>query len=163
MWISNCIKYKVWDEITYRFPNFNGVAVEFRIWIRNFFPHFTEHVISFPCEGQGQSMLIKKHVMHCWGMVTSPNGNIFRVTGPLWGEFTGHRWIPLTKASDAELWCFLRSVPEQTVEQTIETHRAHYDVPLMVLCGFTIGSLTQRPLQMTSLVWNKHSQEAPTY
>ena len=27
----------------------------------------------------------------------------FRVTGPLCGEFTGHRWIPLTKASDAEL------------------------------------------------------------
>ena len=24
----------------------------------------------------------------------------------LCGEFTGHRWIPLTKASDAELWCF---------------------------------------------------------
>ena len=23
------------------------------------------------------------------------------------GEFTGHRWIPRTKASDAELWCFL--------------------------------------------------------
>ena len=23
--------------------------------------------------------------------------NIFRVTGPLWGESTGHRWIPLTK------------------------------------------------------------------
>ena len=22
------------------------------------------------------------------------------------GESTGHRWIPLTKASDAELWCF---------------------------------------------------------
>ena len=31
--------------------------------------------------------------------------------GPLWGEFTGHRWIPLTKASDAELWCFLWSAP----------------------------------------------------
>ena len=30
---------------------------------------------------------------------------------------------PLTggKASDAELWCFLWSAPEQTVEQTIET------------------------------------------
>ena len=54
-------------------------------------------------------------------MMTSSNGNIFRVTGPLWGEFTGHRWIPLTKASDAELWCFLWSGPEQTVEQTIET------------------------------------------
>ena len=34
-------------------------------------------------------------------------GNIFRVTGSLCGEFTGHRWIPRTKASDAELWYFL--------------------------------------------------------
>ena len=54
-------------------------------------------------------------------MMTSSNGNIFRVTGPLLGEFTGHRWIPLTKASDAELWWFLLSAPEQTAEQTVET------------------------------------------
>ena len=40
-------------------------------------------------------------------MMTSSNGNIFRVTGPLYGEFTGHWWIPLTKTSNAELWCFL--------------------------------------------------------
>ena len=40
-------------------------------------------------------------------MMTSSNGNIFRVTGPVCGEFTGHRWIPIIKASDAELWCFL--------------------------------------------------------
>ena len=53
--------------------------------------------------------------------MTSHNGKIFRVTGPLWGESTGHRWIPLTKAGDAELWGFLWSAPEQTVEQTIET------------------------------------------
>ena len=39
-----------------------------------------------------------------------------RVTGPLCGEFTCHRWISLTKASDAEHWCFLCSTPEQTVE-----------------------------------------------
>ena len=44
-------------------------------------------------------------------MMTSSNGNIFRVTGPLCGEFTGHRWIPLTNVSDAELWCFLWSAP----------------------------------------------------
>ena len=30
-------------------------------------------------------------------MMTSWNGNIFRVTGPLCGEFTGHQWIPVTK------------------------------------------------------------------
>ena len=36
-------------------------------------------------------------------MMTSSNVNIFHVTGLLCGEFTGQRWIPLTKASDAEL------------------------------------------------------------
>ena len=45
-------------------------------------------------------------------MMTSSNGNIFRVTGHLCGEFTGPRWIPRTKASDTELWCFLWSASE---------------------------------------------------
>ena len=54
-------------------------------------------------------------------MMTSSNGNIFRVTSDVWGESTGHRWIPLTEASDAELWYFPWSAPEKTVEQTIET------------------------------------------
>ena len=49
-------------------------------------------------------------------MMTSSNGNIFRVTDHLWGESIGHRWIPPTKASDAELLCFLWSASEQTVE-----------------------------------------------
>ena len=68
----------------------------------------------------------------CWRlwvtfMTTSSNRNIFHFTGPLCGEFTGHRWIhrwiTLTKASDAELWCDLRR------------HRAHYDVIVMVHIG----------------------------
>ena len=54
-------------------------------------------------------------------MVTSSNESNFRVNGPLCGEFTDHRWIPLTKANDAELWCFPWSAPEPTVEQTMET------------------------------------------
>ena len=45
-------------------------------------------------------------------LMTSSNGNIFRVTGPLCREFTGQRWILLTKASEMELWCFLWSAPE---------------------------------------------------
>ena len=39
-------------------------------------------------------------------MMTSSNGNIFRVTRHLCGEFTGHRWIPRTKASDAQFDIF---------------------------------------------------------
>ena len=39
-------------------------------------------------------------------MMTSSNGSIFRETGPLCEEFTGHRLIPLAKASGAELDVF---------------------------------------------------------
>ena len=42
-------------------------------------------------------------------MVTSSNWSIFRITGHLCGEFTGHWWIPCTKASGVELWCILWS------------------------------------------------------
>ena len=45
-------------------------------------------------------------------IMMSSNGNIFCVTGPLCGEFAGHRCIPLIKSSDSELWCFHWSVPE---------------------------------------------------
>ena len=30
-------------------------------------------------------------------MMTSSNENMFHVAGPLWGESTGHRWIPQHK------------------------------------------------------------------
>ena len=53
--------------------------------------------------GQDKMAAIFRRHFH---MMTSSNGNIFRVTGHLCGEFTGPRWIPRTKASDAELWCF---------------------------------------------------------
>ena len=71
-------------------------------------------------------------------MMTSSNGNIFRVTGPVCGEFTGLRWIPRTKASDAELWCFLWSVLKlngwvNTREAgDLRRYRAHHDVIVMV-------------------------------
>ena len=40
--------------------------------------------------------------------------------GPLWGESTDHWWIPLTKASNVEIWCVLWCMPEQMVDQTVE-------------------------------------------
>ena len=47
-WISNYIHYKVWDEITYPFINFNGATVEVKEWISNFISHFTVHVPTYP-------------------------------------------------------------------------------------------------------------------
>ena len=35
-WISNHIHYKMWDEMTYPFPKFNGATVEVWEWISNF-------------------------------------------------------------------------------------------------------------------------------
>ena len=37
---------KVWDEITYPFPNFNGATVEVWVWISNFIPHIIMDVIT---------------------------------------------------------------------------------------------------------------------
>ena len=40
-WISNYVHCKMWDEITYPSPNFNGCTVEVWEWISNFIPHIT--------------------------------------------------------------------------------------------------------------------------
>ena len=73
-------------------------------------------------------------------MITSPNGkNIFRVTGPLCGEFPGHRWIPRAKASDEELWYFylictlINAWVNNREAGDLRRHRAHFDVILMVI------------------------------
>ena len=66
--------------------------------------------------------------------MTSSKGNIFRVTDPLCREFTGHRWIPRTKASDAELslicawtnaWVNNRDAGD------LRRHRTHHGVTVM--------------------------------
>ena len=98
-------------------------------------------------------------------MTTSANGNIYRFIGPLWGESTGHRWIPLTNANDAEIWCFLWTAPEQKFEQTIgdfRHHRVHYDVnvmhmkkgfqlPMVFQYGMLISNARQIILQIISV------------
>ena len=67
----------------------------------------------------------------------SSNGNFFRIIGPLCAEFTGDQWVPLTKASDAELWCFLWSAPwinswvNSLEAGDLRCHHAHYDVIVM--------------------------------
>ena len=48
-WITNHMPGKVWDELTYPFPNFNGATVEVWEWIGNFIPHFMIDVITYPC------------------------------------------------------------------------------------------------------------------
>ena len=55
------------------------------------------------------------------------------------GKLAGHRWIPHTKTSDAELWCFLRSEPwlngcvNNREARDLRRHGANYDVTIMNL------------------------------
>ena len=75
-------------------------------------------------------------------MMTSSNGNIFHVTGPLRGEFTGHRWIPrefpahrpVTRNFD--VFFDLRMNKLLSIEAgDLGCHQAHYDVTVMLNPG----------------------------
>ena len=62
-------------------------------------------------------------------MMTSSNGNNFHVTGPLCGEFAGHRWrgalmFPLICAW-TNGWAYNRAAGD------LRRHRSHYDVIFM--------------------------------
>ena len=54
--------------------------------------------------------------------MTSSNGNIFHVTGPLCGEFSGRRWIPLTKTSDAGAFSVACYLPHER-DVSVSNHR----------------------------------------
>ena len=103
------------------------------------FPKGPNLRIAFPC----RDVIMEKDFQGCFSrnMMTSSNGNIFGVTGPLCGEFTRHRWIPLTKASDVEYWCFLWSAPwiNDSVNNRetgdLRRHLTHYDVTVMSIAG----------------------------
>ena len=87
-------------------------TMELKSWIQYYLsqndPTITQNPIQISISEPLQQSLYGAYFI----MMTSSNGNSFRVTGHLCGEFTGHQWIPRTKASDAELWCFLLSVPQ---------------------------------------------------
>ena len=95
-------------------------------------------------------------------MLTSSYGNIFRVTGPLCVEFTGHRWISPQKgqwhgASMFSLTCAWTNGPKRDQHGRVDSftaslhgwvnkseagdlrrHRAHYDVTVMYRQVLTI-------------------------
>ena len=78
-----------------------------------------------------------------WLMMTSSNGNIFNVTGPLWEESTGDRWFPSQRPETRSFDVFL-SAPEQTVEQAIETPVIWVAIVLIITSLQCIEKITLR-------------------
>ena len=69
-------------------------------------------------------------------MMTSSNGDIFRVTGPLWGESTGHRWFlsqrPVTRSYDVLFDLRLENNEANNRDAGhLRRYGAHYDVTVM--------------------------------
>ena len=75
--------------------------------------------------------------LHPYLMMTSSNGNIFHVIGRLCGAFTGHRWVPRTKAKwrVALMFSLIGAWTNCWVNNgeagDLKIHRSHYDVTVM--------------------------------
>ena len=72
--------------------------------------------------------------------MTSSNGNIFRVTGPLCGEFTGHKgqWHRALMFSLICAWINVRWVNNREAGD-LRRHRAHYDATVMFWRNHGLG------------------------
>ena len=74
-------------------------------------------------------------------------GNVFRISGLLWKESTGHRWFPLTKGHQ---WWFIWCWPKRAVGNTVElpviwdtmTLMWHHCNELWLAAGLTSMSYT---------------------
>ena len=59
-------------------------------WLHMLSPHIVQKIENITSDRMGMIT----HICFEISMMASSNGNIFRVSGPLCGEFTGHGWIP---------------------------------------------------------------------
>ena len=99
LYLGKCFPRKNTDTLVKEFPWTSKKAARNRICPRRLSIHSNDqHTIEKTCMS---AVWKKSHVKYCLqslNIMTPSNGNIFRVTGHLCGEFTRHRWIPHTKA-----------------------------------------------------------------
>ena len=99
------------------------------------------------------------HPQMAISMMTSSNGNIFRVTGPLCGEFTGPGEFPtqrpVTQSFDVSLICvWINGWVNNREAGNLRCLRSHYDVNVMQL----LTCLTDNEmLAICATAWNQKS------
>ena len=79
IWLFPLFWWTRYDFISRRYPHTTGSIRQSALFVSR----VKQKILLFWCNYQ-----------HHPSMMTSSNGNIFRVTGHLCGEFTGQRWIP---------------------------------------------------------------------
>ena len=118
-WISNCIRYNVWDEITDPSPNFNGATVEVWEWISNFIPHFTGYVITYSYQANSWSTLVKRALYQCTDKrscsLTRKENQTFKILNQHYMYLTENRikWENLFRGINfiSSYLMFLRNIP----------------------------------------------------
>ena len=100
------VKYDIWDTVEMSLNTdtwncrFHGGVQECRgyqmAWL-------TDDIFALSSKTEITYVTLNSFIPRFMYMITSSNGNFFRVTGVLCGEFTGHRWILLRKARRGDL------------------------------------------------------------
>ena len=86
-------------------------------------------------------------------MMTSSNGNIFRVTDPLWGKSTGHRWRGALMFSLTCTWTNGWASNRDACD--MRSHRADYAVVVLVLVTKCMEAGFGHLIIMWSSEWSK--------
>ena len=95
--------------------------------------------------------------------MTSSNGNITRVTGPLCGKFTGHRWIPSQRLLFVLLFVQWRRAlmfswicawtngqVNNRDADNLRRHRAHYDVTVFLVNRGPVAKVVTWRIRITA-------------
>ena len=99
---------------TKTYNGFVTISNDLQIFFRHSYSYMILHLRGLNCGNKLTSLWRhqRKHFPRYWSFVR----------GIHWLP-----WIPLTKASDAELWCFLWSAPEQTSRK--QSRRRWFEMP----------------------------------
>ena len=134
--VGNCTNGNFLFKIESKYNNFHTRKRNWKYHLQSYIFTCTSNCVGREMKEPHESAFWWLFPKIRWIMMTSSNGNIFRVTGPLCGEFTCH------KASDAELWCFLWSASwingwvNNRGAGDLRQQRAHYDVIVMYESNF---------------------------
>ena len=112
---------------------------------------------------QQSKSLRNKTSLYAYFMITSSNGNIFRVTGPLCGEFTGRSPVNSPHKSQwrgALMFSLICAWTNDRVNNrdagNLRRHRPHYDV-IVILCDM-LASFCKKTIvcgSVRSLLWQQ--------
>ena len=99
-------------------------------------------------------------------MMTSSNGNIFRVSGHLCREFPGHRWIPHTRVSDETMFSlicvWINGWANNREAGDLRRYPTHYDVTVIHGHKTMFFFLWfKRPSWNSVFIWNNKAISGP--